>query len=112
MSKHRYITVSACSERVYANIDLPENWDAMTDDERIRHLKQVAFAEMKIFSGSGYEYEKFWRRCEVDDLTEWQIESESRNSSETIEQAATKNKAILILDGSYEPKGDIEDYDD
>lgn len=111
MSKHRYITVSASSERVYANIGLPENWDTMSDEDRITCLKQAAFEEMKYAGRSGHEQEKFWRRCVVDDLEDWQVESETRKSSVPIESAATKPKELLILDGSYESKVDIDDYD-
>jgi hypothetical protein len=111
MSRYKYITVSARYDIwYYAPIGLADNWDDLTEQQRIDYLKETAVAAMKpLFSLN--DETGFWEACKPEDFFEWKIESDSRKEYVSLEFVSQQPKLLLTLEGYYEHKQEI-DFDD
>ncbi|MBK6787009.1 MAG: hypothetical protein IPG77_04925 [Betaproteobacteria bacterium] len=113
MSKYKYLEVQACYPTWFsANINLPDEWDMLTDEQRLAYIKAEAGTEMLAgVRDNEYEFGKQFRHLTAARLDQWSVFSETRRKSTPLAEVVTKPEALLILDGTYEKKSQI-DWDD
>ena len=113
MSKYRYISVAAYLPTwSQCEIELPDDWDDMSDAQRAISIKETAFEEFKSIAMHGDDRDFYkWRRATVEDMVGWTVISDARKDETPLEEVVTQNEVWLILNGIYEYKEAI-DYDD
>jgi hypothetical protein len=106
LSKYRYLQVAAHkpAEYEYRNVLLPDDWDAMTDDERERYVKKECFEYWQCAREDDMNIAKddrrWWHHATANSMGGWEV------NGTPLADVVTQPKAWLILKDLYARNSD------